>query len=152
MREVAERYGLAPNRAGFISCPFHNEKTPSLKIYTEPGRGFHCYGCQTGGSVIDFVMELFGISFNQALVRMNADFGLNVLSEKPDREQLIKFQKAQAKKKQLARQRKQKINRLAAEHCQGWQEYQEKEPFSDEWCQAVTNLTKINIELEVMGC
>ena len=33
MCEVLLHYGYEPNRAKFICCPFHNEKTPSMKIY-----------------------------------------------------------------------------------------------------------------------
>lgn len=78
MLDVIERYGYETNRAGFMRCPFHSsDHTASLKIY--PGeRGWHCFGCGKGGSVIDFVMELFGISFRQAIVRMNTDFGLGL--------------------------------------------------------------------------
>ena len=30
--EAARHYGFNVNRAGFISCPFHAERTPSLKL------------------------------------------------------------------------------------------------------------------------
>ena len=83
MDEVVRRYGLEPNRAGFICCPFHREKTPSLKVYSEPGRGFNCYGCGAGGSVIDFVMKLFNIPFSAAVVRLNADFRLGLCNDRP---------------------------------------------------------------------
>ena len=34
MRNVVERYGFQPNRAGFIHCPFHGgDREPSLKVY-----------------------------------------------------------------------------------------------------------------------
>lgn len=82
MDQVARRYGFEPNRAGYICCPFHKEKTASLKLYPGQG-GFHCFGCSRGGSAVDFVMELFGISFRQAVVRLDADFGLGLTSERP---------------------------------------------------------------------
>lgn len=76
MEEVARHYGFEPNRSGFICCPFHGEKTASLKIY--PGdRGWHCFGCGEGGDVIRFVMKLFGLTFPQALTRLKFDFGLS---------------------------------------------------------------------------
>lgn len=77
MEQAARHYGFEPNRAGYIRCPFHREKTASLKIYPGQG-GWHCFGCGAGGSVIDFVMALYGISFPQALVRLSADFGLGL--------------------------------------------------------------------------
>ena len=77
MRECAERYGFRLNRAGFMCCPFHAENAPSLKCY-EGNRGFSCYGCGERGSVIDFVQKLYGLTFWQAVTRINADFGLNI--------------------------------------------------------------------------
>ena len=77
MTEVAERYGFSPNRAGFIRCPFHaGDNNASLKIYPGKGGGFFCFGCQTSGSVIDFVMRVFECSFSDAMKRLNSDFDL----------------------------------------------------------------------------
>lgn len=75
MMDVLDVYGFHPNRAGFICCPFHEEKTPSLKAYKNHTR-WHCFGCDAGGNVIDFVMRLFGLNFRQAVVRIDVDFGL----------------------------------------------------------------------------
>lgn len=79
MREVAERYGFTPDRSGYIQCPFHKgDNHGSLKIY--PGTsGWHCFGCGAGGSVIDFAMRLFDINFRQAVIRLDADFGLGIV-------------------------------------------------------------------------
>jgi len=74
MHRVVECYGYKISRHGYMKCPFHNEKTPSLKIYPE-GKGFYCFGCGAGGSVIDFVMKLFSLDFHEALKRINNDFG-----------------------------------------------------------------------------
>lgn len=80
-REAAERYGFTPNRAGYICCPFHGERTPSLKLY--PDGGWHCFGCGKGGSSIDFVMALFDIDFRQAVVRLNMDFSIDLTNGRP---------------------------------------------------------------------
>lgn len=78
MDQVVRRYGFDPNRNGYIKCPFHKgDDIASLKIY--PGnRGWYCFGCGAGHSVIDFVMKLFDLDFKQALVRINSDFGLGL--------------------------------------------------------------------------
>ena len=82
MQEVAEKYGFYPNRAGFVQCPFHTgDHTASLKVYTEKGGGFYCFGCKAHGSVIDFVMRLFDCSFQTALERLNSDFGLGLCKQ-----------------------------------------------------------------------
>ncbi|MGH9769677.1 MAG: DNA primase [Blastocatellia bacterium] len=52
-------------------CPFHNEKTPSF--YVSQGKQiFKCFGCSKGGDVFDFIMEIEGCSFPEA-VRIIAD-------------------------------------------------------------------------------
>lgn len=47
-------------------CPFHKEKTPSFTVNPERGL-FHCFGCQRGGDLIAFVMEMDRCSFPEAL-------------------------------------------------------------------------------------
>jgi hypothetical protein len=50
------------NRSGFATCPFHTDKTPSLKYYKKDNR-WHCFSCNTGGDVIDLVMKMNGTDF-----------------------------------------------------------------------------------------
>lgn len=75
-RRMAEGYGYHPNSSGFIPCPFHQgDRTASLKLY--PGaKGWHCFGCNRGGSVIDFVAELFNLAPLEAVRKLNDDFRL----------------------------------------------------------------------------
>jgi len=47
-------------------CPFHNEKTGSFTIYMDQNT-FWCYGCQSGGTVIDFLMKQNGVDFLTAV-------------------------------------------------------------------------------------
>ena len=76
MERALERYGFVPSRGGFLRCPFHEgDREPSLKVYRD---GWHCFGCGRGGTVIDFVMELFGLAFPQALRRLDWDFALGL--------------------------------------------------------------------------
>lgn len=121
MRAVIERYGYEPNRAGFISCPFHSDKTPSIKVYNDIGRGFYCFGCGAGGSVIDFVMKLFDISFQQAIARLSFDFGIPTDSYKPSGRELEDFRRKKAQEaRELAEYQQQymdkvRLHRSAAE-------------------------------------
>ena len=49
-------------------CPFHDEKSPSFHV--TPSKGyFHCFGCQTGGDVIAFVMKMDHITFTETIER-----------------------------------------------------------------------------------
>ncbi|HWR10911.1 MAG TPA: DNA primase [Rectinemataceae bacterium] len=47
-------------------CPFHSEKTPSFSVDAERGL-YYCFGCQKGGSLIDFLMETDKLSFPEAV-------------------------------------------------------------------------------------
>ncbi len=122
IQEVAEHYGFYPNRAGYICCPFHNEKTASLKLYSGQ-RGFHCFGCGAGGSVIDFVMKLFDIPFRQAILRINADFALGLTWDKPDpavRSAVLEARRREAQRKAELERLEEKHRDLATEHRYWW--------------------------------
>lgn len=80
MSDILLKYNFEPNRSGFIYCPFHNEKTPSLKIYKHD-RGWYCFGCGKGGSVIDFVMNLFRLNLGQAISKIDSDFCLGLCTK-----------------------------------------------------------------------
>lgn len=92
MRRAAEFYGFQINRGGYISCPFHSEKTASLKIYDrEDGHsGWYCFGCHKGGGVIQFVMQLFDINYRQAVLRINQDFSLGITTRRTTRSEVSK--------------------------------------------------------------
>lgn len=130
--DVARRYGFEPNRAGFIQCPFHKEKTASLKLYPRD-RGFHCFGCNAHGSVIDFVMLLFGISFAQAMVRLNADFGLGLTAERPSPAARSKVLEERRRASERAQKTQGECEALALEH-RYWHEVKTLfEPSREAW-------------------
>ena len=47
--EVLARYGLKPDKSGRMTCPFHEDQTPSFQVYFETNR-FTCFAatCQAG--------------------------------------------------------------------------------------------------------
>ena len=96
LSDAAKAYGLSPNRAGFILCPFHQEKTPSMKLYLT---SFYCFGCGAHGSVVDFASKLFGLSPLEAVKKLNSDFQLNLPIDRPpdheDQGERCKILKAQ---------------------------------------------------------
>ena len=101
MPEMMEHYGFSLNRSGFCKCPFHSERSASFKAY--PGqRGYYCFGCNQSGSVIDFVMKFFGMSFVDAIKKINEDFSLGLpIGEKLDRRKQLEMNR-QASMRKLA--------------------------------------------------
>ena len=77
MDRILDIYGYR-SRHGFMCCPFHGEKEPSLKVYGGTN-GWHCFGCGRGGSVIDFVMQQEGCSFRTAVIAIDRALGLGLL-------------------------------------------------------------------------
>ena len=76
VERLAEARGITLERHGadlIGLCPFHDDREPSLVI-TPAKNLWHCLGaCQSGGSVIDWVMRAEGVSFRHAVERMRAD-------------------------------------------------------------------------------
>ena len=70
VQRLAEARGVSLTKHGADlhgRCPFHEDRTPSLVI-TPAKNLWHCLGaCQTGGSVIDWVMKAEGVSFRHAV-------------------------------------------------------------------------------------
>ena len=113
--KAAERYGLRPNRAGFVRCPFHGERTPSLKLWEDH---WHCFGCQAHGSVIDLVGQLFGLAPLEAARRLDGDFGLGLCPDRPrteeDRALLRETRRVNGILEDFERWRKETLERLCA--------------------------------------
>ena len=61
----------------FGLCPFHGEKTPSFSVSPDKGI-YYCFGCHKGGSVINFEMEIEGLSYPDAVRTLAKRAGLEV--------------------------------------------------------------------------
>lgn len=71
---AAAHYGVDIDRSGMCRCPFHSDKTPSMKINETY---YYCFGCHTTGDVIDFTARLFDLSPLEAARKLAADFGID---------------------------------------------------------------------------
>jgi DNA primase len=63
-------------------CPFHTEKTPSFFVFPEDQR-WHCFGCNRGGDIYNFVMELDGLDFRTALEELARQAGVALRPQTP---------------------------------------------------------------------
>src|SRR6185437_11303638 len=50
-------------------CPFHQEKTPSFSV-NQTRQFYKCFGCGKGGDALNFVMEIDGLTFPEALKQL----------------------------------------------------------------------------------
>ena len=74
MRQAAEHYGLKIGQGNMVCCPFHADRTPSMKLNEDY---FYCFGCGTSGDVIDLVAKLFNLSSYDAAKKLAYDFGID---------------------------------------------------------------------------
>ncbi len=72
-RQAASFYGIRVGRNGMVCCPFHNDRTPSMKVDSR----FYCFGCGASGDVIDLAALLHGLGKREAAVRLAEDFGVS---------------------------------------------------------------------------
>jgi len=75
--DVVQMYGYTP-RHGVIVCPFHGDRDASLHLYPAD-RGWCCFGCHAGGTVIDWVMRMEDVGFAEAVRILDARAGTGLL-------------------------------------------------------------------------
>ena len=63
-------------------CPFHNEKTPSFFV-TPERQIWHCFGCAKGGDMFEFIKEIEGVEFPEALKILAARAGVQLEAFRP---------------------------------------------------------------------
>lgn len=76
---ISDHVTLKPAGGGSLKglCPFHDERSPSFHV--TPAKGlYHCFGCQAGGDVIDFVMKTDMVSFSEAVEKLAARSGVTL--------------------------------------------------------------------------
>lgn len=120
MADIIHHFNLTTNRAGYICCPFHKERTPSLKVYKND---FNCFGCGVGGDIITFTQKMLNITPYEAMEylakQFNIDIGENTLS-------ILQKRQLDLKKRQVEQEeeieflKKQWYNKLAEQHCNLW--------------------------------
>lgn len=145
MREVVERYGIHIDRKGFCCCPFHKEKTGSMKIYKD---SYNCFGCGANGDIFSFVMGMENCDFKTAYkalggsYRQQSDHQRNLYHyhlQKRKEDEIKRLQRIEQEKKEVTEEiRMQKL-------------FKKLSPvFSDDWCEAVNRLEYLFYKLEYL--
>lgn len=137
MQEIVERYGLHPNRAGFIRCPFHKgDNDASMKIYKD---SYHCFGCGANGDVFTFIQRMDNCDFKTAFYSLGGTYEKPTFQSKLSVYRLKK-QEEQRKKEEIKLKRKKELNNMLIDIYRDWMK--KSEPFSDVWCDCSNALTK----------
>jgi DNA primase len=79
---IGEVVTLRPAGGGNLKglCPFHDEKSPSFSVRPSVG-SFHCFGCQVGGDVISFMMQIDHLTFAETVERLADRYGIQLRYE-----------------------------------------------------------------------
>lgn len=86
----------------FGLCPFHGEKTASFSVAPDKGI-YYCFGCHKGGGVINFEMEIEGLSYPDAVRALAKRAGMEVPEDEQYRSQYHRQERLWALHKEAAR-------------------------------------------------
>ncbi len=71
-------------------CPFHEEKSPSFSV--SPNKGIYkCFGCGKAGDAIQFIMDLEGLSFPEAIKQLAEKYGIEIEEDQLLPEDQVKY-------------------------------------------------------------
>ena len=154
MRDVAKMYGYNVTRSGFMRCCFHNDNSPSMKVYDGSG-GFYCFVCHAGGDIIKFVREHDNLDFEPAVRLIANHFGIPIADgEKPlsDAERKrIEDKRAEREAAEKARKADQeRLHELSEELHTLRGEQEQFEPLGAAWCGLQKKIEKAEREWDYL--
>lgn len=158
-RQAAEMYGLKVDRKGMACCPFHHDKSPSMKL----DERYYCFGCGVTGDAVDFTMQLLGLRPKEAAFRLAADFGISILDEKtPARRPVSPQMKPRPDPKKEAEDWINHAMKNLIDYrwlLKEWEETDAPQSMDEEWdqrslfCEAIQQKSYVDYLLdELMGC
>ena len=136
MGEVVERYGFRPNKAGFIPCPFHKEKTASMRIYKD---SYNCFGCGANGDIFTFIQRKDNCDFKTAFYSLGGIYQKPTTSSKLAVYKAKKAKETKLKKEESLRARIRYNNMLIGIYVSAMKRL---DPLSDAWCDCMNEYTK----------
>ena len=100
----------------FGLCPFHGEKTASFSVAPDKGI-YYCFGCHKGGGAINFVMELEGLSYPDAVRKLAQRAGMEVPEDEQYQSRYRLQERLWALMKEAARFYNEQLYTPAGEEC-----------------------------------
>lgn len=129
MRDVVAEYGIHIDRKGFCKCPFHNEKTASMKIYKD---SYHCFGCGASGDVFKFVQQINNCDFKTAFISLGGTYETMTDNERKRANTKRERAKNERERAEKAEEEFKKELSWCIDLCR--EGIKQLEPFSDAWC------------------
>ena len=146
-RMAAERYGLPIQQGSMVCCPFHADRTPSMKLNEDY---FYCFGCGTHGDVVALTAQLFDLPPAEAAKKLATDFGMT--EQKPSI--LAKLQRG---KSQVEAERR--CFRVLGDYLQILQDWKEhcapqlpEDAIDPRYAEACHMLERIGNMLDILAC
>ena len=124
MRDVLDRYGYRYEQR--IPCPLHGGKDKNFVVYE---KSYYCHSHCGGGDVISFVQKMFGLSFVDALHKLNDDFSLNLYRKrsKEDARRAHYQQLAAFARREREREEKERLDKVYWSAIDEWERLREAE-------------------------
>lgn len=129
MKDILQMYGIQVKK-GFCCCPFHKEKTGSMKVYKD---SYNCFGCGANGDIFTFVQGMDGISFKEAFLKLGGDYG----DHRKSQIARYHFQKQKIKREKEEQKRKSEEMKIYTDIKEARREMAESIPLSDDWWNAI---------------
>ena len=160
MPELLRYYGISVNRSNRIPCPMHNGDDANCGVKE---RYIHCFVCGQSADVIKFVQIYFGLTFGQAIEKINTDFSLGLpIGERVSLRQRREIEQKQRERQKQIEREKAECERLNAEYWAAfdrWQTYDinkrnlvpklPNDTFNPLFVEAVKNIDRAAYELSV---
>lgn len=135
MPDILERYGIHPNRAGFIQCPFHKgDREPSMKIYKD---GYNCFACGANGDIFSFIMGMEGQDFKEVYLSLGGTYETETYKDRLARYHALKEQDMRRKRVEKIKARRKLNNDLIDAYRLGCRR---ASPISDAWVECYNAL------------
>lgn len=162
VRDAVERYTSERIVLNRIRCPIHHGQDRNMRIYP---KSYYCWVCHAHGDVIQFVMSVYGLSFQDAVKKLNVDYDLHLPigqeQTESDRKRIVELNRKIAEQRRLedarqsdaeARQRLQAawvgLLHQVEIICEQQRPKTPWDEWRDDWCEAMRLRTLLNEQIQ----